>query len=411
MTERIVVIGAGQAGAALVAKLRAEGFAGQITLIGEEPVPPYQRPPLSKKYLLGEMERERLYLKPESFYADEGIELITHARATAIDRDVREVVLADRRVPYDMLALTTGAIPRRLPEAIGGAMPGVHVVRSLADVDLMAPDIAPGRRVLIVGGGYIGLEAAAVCAQREMLTTLVELGPRILNRVACAETADFVRGLHTGHGVDIREGTGLERLEPGPEGRVGAAVLAGPDGAAERLEIDCAIVGIGILPDTGLAEAAGLTLENGVMTDATCRTSDPAIFAAGDCASFPYEPQGGARIRLESVQNAIDQAEHAALAMMGSDAPYRPYPWFWSDQFDARLQIAGLSTGYTRVVPRPGHREGGQSFWYYRDETLLAVDAISDPKAYMQGKRWIEAGHTPDPSLICDPDQPLKALG
>jgi 3-phenylpropionate/trans-cinnamate dioxygenase ferredoxin reductase subunit len=383
MAKTVVVVGGGQAGAALVAKLRNEGFAGAITLIGAEPVRPYQRPPLSKKYLLGEMAEERLYLKPAAFYDDQDIELITGTSVTAIDRAAREVVAGERRFPYDALALTTGALPRLLPAAIGGDLGGVYPVRTLADVDAMAPEVVDGRRVLIIGGGYIGLEAAAVCALKGLKVTLIELAERILQRVASPATADFVRALHQRHGVDIRESVGLERLTGA--GRVDGAVLS----TAERLEIDFAIVGIGIAPDTRLAEAAGLTVDNGIAVDGRCRTSDPAIFAAGDCASFPYK---GTRIRLESVQN------------------YVPNPWFWSDQYDARLQIAGLSTGYDRTVVRPGHRPGGQSIWYFRGATLLAVDAISDPKAYIQGKRWIEAGVSPDAGAIADPQVELKGL-
>jgi len=402
MASKVVVIGGGQAGAALVARLRNDGFAGEVTLIGAEPVPPYQRPPLSKKYLLGEMTEERLYLKPAAFYAEQGIRLITGTEAAVIDRDRREVAAGGERIPYDALALTTGALPRLLPAAIGGTLGGVYAVRTLADVDAMAPEVVAGRRVLIVGGGYIGLEAAAVCALKGLKVTLIELAPRILERVASAATSDAVRALHRDHGVDIREGTGLERLEG--QGRVQAAVLAG----GERLDIDFAIIGIGIVPDTRLAEVAGLALENGIRVDGRCRTSDPAIYAAGDCASFPYK---GGRMRLESVQNAIDQAEHAARVIMGTEADYAPMPWFWSDQYDARLQIAGLGTGHDRTVTRPGHRLGGLSIWYYRGDTLLAVDAISDPKAYMQGKRWLEAGISPDPAALADPAVELRSLG
>jgi 3-phenylpropionate/trans-cinnamate dioxygenase ferredoxin reductase subunit len=401
MAHRVVVVGGGQAGAALVARLRNDGFAGPVTLIGDEPVPPYQRPPLSKKYLLGEMAEERLYLKPASFYNEQQIELVTETPVTAIDRAAREVVTGDRRIAYDSLALTTGALPRLLPAAIGGALGGVYPVRTLADVDAMAPEVVAGRRVLIVGGGYIGLEAAAVCALKELTVTLIELAPRILQRVAAPATSDILRVLHQGHGVDIRESTGLECLT-GAE-RVDGAILS----TGERIEIDLAIIGIGITPDTRLAGAAGLTLENGIAVDGRCRTSDPAIFAAGDCASFPYM---GNRIRLESVQNAIDQAEHVAKVIMGGQEDYRPYPWFWSDQYDARLQIAGLNTGYDHTVIRPGHRPGGQSIWYFRGDTLLAVDAISDPKAYMQGKRWIETGFSPDSMAVADPDIDLKKL-
>ncbi len=401
MADRVVVVGGGQAGASLVARLRNDGFSGAVTLIGNEPVPPYQRPPLSKKYLLGEMAKERLYLKPASFYGDQEIELVTGTPVTVIDRAEREVVAGDQRIPYDALALTTGALPRMLPAAIGGALAGVYPVRTLADVDAMAPEVVAGRRVLIVGGGYIGLEAAAVCALKGLTVTVIEMASRILQRVASPATSDFLRDLHRGHGVDVREETGLERLTG--EGQVDGAILS----AGERLEIDFAIIGIGISPDTGLAEAAGLALENGIAVDGLCRSSDPTIFAAGDCASFPYK---GSRIRLESVQNAIDQAEHVAGVIMGSRKYYLPYPWFWSDQYDARLQIAGLNTGYDRTVIRPGHRPGGQSIWYFGGDTLLAVDAISDPKAYMQGKRWIEAGFSPDSKAVVNPEVDLKSL-
>jgi 3-phenylpropionate/trans-cinnamate dioxygenase ferredoxin reductase subunit len=347
------------------------------------------------------MSEERLYLKPASFYDEHEIALITGTRVTAINRSAREVVAGGLCISYDALVLTTGALPRLLPAAIGGTLESVYPVRTLADVNAMAPEVVAGRRVLIVGGGYIGLEAAAVCAMKGLAVTLIELAPRILQRVASPATADVIRALHQGHGVDIRESTGLDRLTG--EGRVDGAVLS----TGERLEIDFAIVGVGITPDTRLAEAAGLTLENGIAVDGRCRSSDPAILAAGDCASFPYK---GNRIRLESVQNAIDQAEHVARVIMGAREDYFPYPWFWSDQYEARLQIAGLNTGYDRTVIRPGHRPGGQSIWYFRGGTLLAVDAISDPKAFVQGKRWIEAGISPDSAAVANPDIDLKSL-
>lgn len=402
MAERVVVVGGGQAGVALVAKLRAEGFGGAITLIGEEPLPPYQRPPLSKRYLLGQMSRERLLLRPASFYEENVIELRTATPARAIDRAARAVVLADdTRLPYDVLVLATGARPRRLPAAIGGALAGVHLMRTLADADALAPELEPGRRVLVVGGGWIGLEAAAVCASRGLSVTVVELAPRILARVACAETAAAVRALHEAHGVEIREGTALERLE-GDE-RVEAAVLAG----GERLAADLVIVGIGVTPETSLAEAAGLAIDNGVAVDSCCRTSDPAILAVGDCASFPWR---GRRIRLESVQNAVDQGEHAARVILGATEPYDPVPWFWSDQYDTRLQIAGLGEGHDRIIRRPGQREGSLSHWYFRGDTLLAVDALGDPRAFMQGRRWLEAGVSPDPERLADARTDLRGL-
>ena len=402
MLDRVVVVGAGQAGASLVARLRGEGFGGAVTLIGAEPVPPYQRPPLSKKYLLGEMALERLFLRPESFYPENGIDLHLAETVTAIDRADRQVIAGGHAIPYDRLVLTTGSVPRRLPAAIGGGLDGVHVVRDLADADRMAPEFTEGARVLIVGGGYIGLEAAAVAAAKGLEVTLVEMAGRILQRVAAPETADYFRALHRGHGVDIREGVGLDRLT-GDGGRVRGAVLT--DGSG--MEVDFVIVGIGITPATDLAEAAGLEIENGIRTDARGRTSDPAIWAAGDCASFPHR---GERLRLESVPNAIDMAECVADNLLGAERDYVPRPWFWSDQYDVKLQIAGLGTGYDRIVTRPGDGEGHVSFWYYGGDSLLAVDAMNEPRAYMVGKRLIDAGRSPDPAAIADPATDLKAL-
>ncbi|MBW4975512.1 FAD-dependent oxidoreductase [Roseovarius mucosus] len=395
----VVVIGAGQAGASLVAKLRSEGYDGPITLIGEEPVPPYQRPPLSKKYLLGDMALERLYLRPESYYAEAGIDLRLGLRVTAIDRAAQEVVIGTERLGYAHLVLATGSRPRHLPAAIGGELGGVHVVRTLADVDAMAPGFVPGARVLIVGGGYIGLEAAAVAASRGMQVVLVEMAPRILQRVAAKETSDYFRALHGRHGVDIREGVGLERLLG--DGQVNGARLT--DGT--EVAVDMVIVGVGIVPDTALAEAAGLAIDNGIAVDAQGRTSDPTIWAVGDCASFPH---GEGRLRLESVPNAIDMADCVAGNILGAAVAYVPKPWFWSDQYDVKLQIAGLSTGYDRIVTRDG--AASVSFWYFRGDQLLAVDAMNDPRAYMVGKRLIDAGKTADPAVVADAAADLKVL-
>ena len=395
----IVVIGAGQAGASLVAKLRALGHAGAITLIGDEPVPPYQRPPLSKGYLKGEMALERLFLRPESFYAEQGITLKLGSPVTGIDPAARQVHLGDMVLGYDQLALTTGAVPRLLPSGIGGALDGVYPVRRLADIDAMAPEFRPGRRVLIVGGGYIGLEAAAVARQKGLAVTLIEAAPRILQRVAAPETSDYMRALHAAKGVNIIEGCALARLTG--EGRVDGAELA--DG--QRLSADFVIMGIGITPDSVLARGAGLVLDNGIAVDEMGRTSDPHVWAAGDCASFPYH---GGRIRLESVQNAIDQAEAVAANMLGADTGYVPQPWFWSDQYDLKLQIAGLNTGYDRVVVRPG--AAAQSHWYFAGDRFLAVDAMNDPRAFMLGKRLLAAGRSPDPAVLADPGADLKTL-
>jgi 3-phenylpropionate/trans-cinnamate dioxygenase ferredoxin reductase subunit len=397
--EHIAVVGGGQAAAALVAKLRTLGFAGRITLIGEEPEPPYQRPPLSKAYLLGEMAKERLYLRPESFYAEHAIELRLGRRVERIDPGARTLMADGETLRWDALALTTGSTPRRLPGAIGGDLAGVYTMRTLADADAMAPEFRPGARLLVVGGGYIGLEAAAVAAKKGLAVTLVEAAPRILGRVACPETADFVRALHQAHGVVIREGTGLARLTGGPH--VTGAELS--DGSS--LAADFVIVGVGIRPSAALAEAAGIAVDNGIAVDAFGRTSAPGVWAAGDCASFPFR---GTRLRLESVQNAIDQAEAVAADMLGQGAPYRPVPWFWSDQYDLSLQIAGLNLGYDRVVVRDAGP--ARSHWYYAGKTFLAVDAMNDARAYMVGKRLLEAGRTPAPEAVADPATDLKAL-
>ena len=397
----VVVVGAGQAGSSLVAKLRNSGFDGSITLIGAEPVPPYQRPPLSKAYLLGDMALDRVFLRPESFYAEHRIDLRLNTHVTGIDRAARTIALNGEVMSYDHLVLATGSDPRRLPASIGGALDGVFVVRDLADVDAMAPHVVQGKRALIVGGGYIGLEAAAVAAKRGLEVTLVEMADRILQRVAAPETSDFFRALHQGNGVTIREGIGLDRLLG--EGHVTGARLS--DGT--ELAVDLVIVGVGITPATALAEAAGLEIENGIKVDAQGRTSDPAIWAAGDCASFPWKD---GRIRLESVPNAIEQAECVAENIMGADKGYIAKPWFWSDQYDVKLQIAGLNAGYDRTVVRPGDKPGSQSVWYFRGDELLAVDAMNDPRAYMIGKRLIEAGQSPAPAAVADPDTPLKSL-
>ena len=397
---QVIVIGAGQAGASCVAKLRNNGFEGGITLIGAEPVPPYQRPPLSKAYLLGEMSLDRLFLRPETFYGEHDITLRMGQSVDAIDTAAQTVTLGDEVLPYDDLVLTTGSVPNRLPAAIGGDLDGVFTVRDLADVDAMAPRFTEGARVLIVGGGYIGLEAAAVAAKLGLKVTLVEMADRILQRVAAPETSDFFRDLHRSHGVEILEGVGLDHLTG--TGAVSGAKLT--DGS--EIAADFVIVGVGIRPGTALAEAAGIEIDNGIKVDAHGRTSAAHVWAAGDCTSFPYQ---GGRIRLESVPNAIEQAECVAQNIMGAGEDYLAKPWFWSDQYDVKLQIGGLNTGYDRVVTRRAD-EDSVSFWYYQGDQLLAVDAMNDPRGYMVGKRLIEGAKSPDPALIEDPATNLKAL-
>lgn len=399
MARRIIIIGAGQAGQSLAGRLRSLDAECSITLVGDEPAPPYQRPPLSKKYLLGEMELDRLFLRPEAWYAENGIDLRLGRRVEAIDRAAKTVSIDGEALSYDVLALTTGSLPRRLPAEMGGDLAGVHAVRTLADVDAMAPGFVAGRRLLVIGGGYIGLEAAAVAARRGLKVTLLEAAPRILQRVAAPETSVFFRALHASEGVEIREGVALARLLG--DDHVTGAELAG----GEVIPCDFVIAGVGIRPDTRLAEAAGLTIDNGIAVDSHCRTSDPAIYAAGDCASFPG-PSG--QMRLESVGNAIDMGECAAANIAGQPTEYVAAPWFWSDQYDVKLQIAGLSGGYDRIVTRQAGE--GVSHWYYAGGRLIAVDAMNDSRAYMVGKRLIEAGKSPDPALVADPEADLKLL-
>lgn len=395
----IVIIGAGQAAASCIARLRSEGFDGQITLIGAEPHLPYQRPPLSKAYLLGEMPLDRLTLRPEAWYGDNDVTLRIGVRATGLRPDLKQVELEGRELlSYDHLVLATGAHPRQLPSALGGDLDQVFYVRDLADADAMAPAFDAGRRLLVVGGGYIGLEAAAVAAKRGMSVTLIEAADRILQRVACPDTSAWFADLHRSHGVEIREGVGLTRLI-GDEA-VTSAELA--DGSV--VDVDAVVVGIGVTPATILAEAAGITIDNGIAVDTHGQTSAPNVWAIGDCASLPHEDT---RIRLESVGNAIDMGELVASNILGAQTDYAPKPWFWSDQYDAKLQIAGLNTGYDRVVLRDGD---GRSHWYYAGDRLLAVDAMNDPRAYMVGKRLIEAGKSPAPDQIADPATDLKTL-
>ncbi|SET43671.1 NAD(P)/FAD-dependent oxidoreductase [Paracoccus homiensis] len=387
----IVIVGAGQAAASMAARLRAKGHEGAITVIGGETVAPYQRPPLSKAYLLGQMGLDRLLLRGADWWAEQRVALRLGEWVTAIDHAGHAVVTDKGRVPYDALALTLGAAPRHLPAAMGGDLDGVHVVRDLGDVDALAPQMQAGRRLIVIGGGYIGLEAAAVARKLGLEVTLIEAAPRILGRVAAPQTADMIRDLHRHHGVTILEDTAIARLTG--QDRVDGVHLA--DG--RHLPADLVVAGIGVTPRTDLAEAAGLHLDNGIAADELGRSSDPAIWTAGDCASFPH---AGGRIRLESVGNAIDMAECVADNMLGAGRAYQARPWFWSDQFDAKLQIAGLGTGYDRIVTRSGDGAHGGSVWYYAGGRLIAVDALNDARAYMIGKRLIEAGKSPDPQAV-----------
>jgi len=403
MGMKIVVIGAGQAACSFAARYREHDKRSALVIIGDEPLHPYQRPPLSKKYITGEMSAERLLLRPPDWYQDNDIQCVTGQQAMAIDRTHKTITLSGGAViEWDRLVLATGSAPRGLPAAIGGALEGVYLLRSVADADQIRAELVKGRRVLVIGGGYIGLEASAIAAQSGLKVTLVEAADRILQRVACPETSDYFRKLHADNAVTIHENCRLDHFEE-TNGRVSAAMLE--DGT--RIDTDFVLAGIGIMPNTGLAEKAGLAVDGGVVVDNHCQTSDPAIFATGDCTVFDFK---GMSTRLESVQNAIDQAECVADNMAGHVRAYQPVPWFWSDQYEVKLQIAGLNRGYDRIVVRAGERFGSLTHWYFAGSTFLAVDAMNDPRSYMVGKRLLEAGRTITPEQADDTSFALKSL-
>lgn len=396
----------------MILKLRALGDERRILLFSDEPHAPYQRPNLSKKYLRGELELSDLMVRPLEWYPAHAVELKLGQRVDAIERAERRIRLADGSTQaYSDLVLATGGEPRRLPEAIGGSLAGVFTLRDVADADRLAPLFKAGKRLVIVGGGYIGLEAAAVGAQLGLDVTLIEMAERILQRVAAKETSDYFRALHRQHGVRILESTRLICLK-GDAGKVTAVDVSRADrpdseSQIETLKSDFVIVGAGIEPRTRLAESAGLEIDGGVAVDASCRSSDPNILAAGDCASFLWN---GARIRLESVQNATDQGEAVAMTLAGQAGDYQPVPWFWSDQYDVKLQIAGLNRGYSESVIRPGARDRAMSVWYYSEDKLLAVDAMNDARSFMTAKRLLQKGISPPRALAADPAGDLKAL-
>ncbi|AAK86823.1 pyridine nucleotide-disulfide oxidoreductase [Agrobacterium tumefaciens] len=403
MTGRLVIVGAGQAAFALASKLRALKDERPITIIGSEDAYPYQRPPLSKKYLLGEMSFDRLMFRPEEWYAENNVDIRLSTWVEEIDRAAKTVRMQDgSTLSYDKLALATGAAPRLLPASIGGDLEGVLTVRDKRDADRLVEEMKPGRRLLVIGGGYIGLEAAAVARKLGLEVTLIEMADRILQRVAAKETADIMRGIHQAHGVSIREKTGLVRLV-GMDGRVAAAELS--DGS--MLDVDFVIVGIGVTPNDRLARESGLDVGNGIVVDALTRTSDADIHAVGDCNMLPWR---GQHVRLESVQNAVDQAEAAAEVLAGTEAAYEAKPWFWSDQYEVKLQIAGFNLGYDETMLRPGAREGSWSVWYFRDGRFVAVDAVNDAKAYVAGKKLLDIGAEPDRAILADAAADLKLL-
>lgn len=401
--NRIVIIGAGQAGGEAAVRLRQGGFSGDITLIGEEEALPYQRPPLSKKYLAGEMDLERLLLRPASVYAEENIAMLIPLRAVWIDRANKRVRLeGGRELAYDALILATGARPRKLT-LVGADLPGAHLFRTAANADAIRPGFVPGAKLVVIGAGYIGLEVAAMARQKGLEVTVLEAAARPLARVTSPEVSGFFLDEHTSQGVRFMLG-GQPALIKGKE-RVSGVGLA--DGG--EIPADLVIAGIGVNPETTLAQQCGLRIDNGVATDASCRTSDPDVFAIGDCAARPMTHYGNRMSRLESVHNAIEGAKVATAAILGQ-AQAVEAPWFWSDQYDLKLQIAGLFQGYDRMVLRGVMADRAFAAFYYREGNLIAVDAVNRPGEYLGAKLLIQSGRTLAPDLIADTSRSMKEL-
>jgi 3-phenylpropionate/trans-cinnamate dioxygenase ferredoxin reductase subunit len=402
----VVIVGAGQAGFQVAASLRGDGHDGPILLLGAEDHPPYQRPPLSKGLLLGKMARERLLFRQPDFYAGKAIALRLGQTVTAIDRAGRAVATASgERIPYDTLVLATGTRVRPLPVP-GTELAGVVHLRTLDESEDLARRVAAAERVVVIGGGFIGLEVAAAVRMLGKPVTVLEAADRLMGRVVAPVISAFYADLHRARRVELVLGARIAALE-GEAGQVRAVVMA--DGA--RHAADLVVIGIGVLPNVELAEAAGLACANGIVVDDQGRTADPAIFAAGECTSHPSRFAGG-MVRLESVQNAVDQAKAVAAAILGRHEPYDEVPWFWSDQYDVKLQMVGLSTGHDRQVVRGDPASGRFSVCYFRTGTLIAIDSVNRPGDHMTGRRLLATGATLAPADAADEAFELKrALG
>lgn len=400
---RTVVIGAGHAGGQVVASLRQEGYEGEIVLIGEENSPPYQRPPLSKAYLSGEQPLERILIRPQKFYDDKNIDLRLGVRVTAIDRDARTVTLdSGETLEWTHLVLATGSHVRRLPLP-GVELPGVHYLRTITDVDAIRAELAPGKRLVIVGGGYIGLEVAAVALKAGLDVTVLEMEQRILQRVTTAAMSEYYHDVHTKAGVKIRcEAAASEIL-----GARSVEAVKCRDGS--EIPADLVIIGVGILPTTDLAEAAGLEVDNGILVDDHCRTSDPDIYAVGDCTNHPSALLDR-RLRLESVPNANEQGKVAAANICGKDVTYDAVPWFWSDQYDLKLQMVGFSTDADTEVVRGDPEGGAFARFYLRDGVVIAVDAVNSPREFMAAKQLVAEKRKVDPAALADASIAMKDL-
>jgi 3-phenylpropionate/trans-cinnamate dioxygenase ferredoxin reductase component len=402
--QTFLIVGAGQAGGECAVELRKRGFAGRIVIIGDEAHVPYRRPPLSKAYFAGSAKLESLYVMPQASLDKHNIEVLHGVRVDGIDRARKTVALSDgRNLSYDKLALTTGgrARPLNLP---GASRPNVFLLRSIADVDGIRAQAQAGKCMVVVGGGFIGLETAAVAAKLRLKVTVLEGLPRVLARVTVPEVSEFFERAHREAGVDLRTGVQVTALEGEPN--VTHVVL--DDGT--RVEADFVVVGIGLIPNTELAQAAGLAVNNGIVVDQFTQTEDPDIVAAGDCTNHPSD-FAGRRLRLESVQNAMEQGRAAAHAMLGKAVPYQMVPWFWSDQYDLKLQMVGLSTDFEQMVLR-GDPATQRSFatFYLRDGVVIAADAISRPQDFMLAKKMVAARLRVDPAQLADESVALKTL-
>jgi len=401
----VLIVGAGHGGAQAAILLRQHGFAGSIGLVGAEPELPYERPPLSKEYLAGDKPFERMLIRPAAFWTERAVELLPGTRIGAVDPEVKSATAADGRVfGYGTMIWAAGGTPRRL--GCGGAdLAGVHVVRCRSEVDHIVAELPETRRVAVVGGGYIGLETAAVLNGLGRQVVLVEALDRVLARVAGAQIARFYEAEHRARGVKIILSQTVDRIE-GANGRAAAVHLAG----GGRVEADMVIVGIGIAPAVEPLTAAGAKGTNGVEVDEYCRTTLPNIYAIGDCAAHENRFAGGARVRVESVQNAHDQAATAVKSILGTPLPYDAIPWFWSNQYDLRLQTVGLANGHDATVLRGRPEDRSLSLVYLKQGRVLALDCVNSTKDYVQGRKLILEGATPDPAKLADATIPLKEL-
>jgi len=392
----VIIIGAGQAGLQSIVSLRQSGYPKAITLIGDEAYLPYQRPPLSKAYLSGKMERERLFLKPESFFTDNDVTVKLATRVASIDAGAKSVTLeSGESLAYEDLILATGSRPRRLDLA-GRELANIFDLRGMADIDAMQPHFIAGKKLVVIGGGYIGLEAAAVAADMGLHVHVLEAAPRLLARVAEPEISTFYDRIHKARGVTIITQSRIERFV-GERDCVSGIQMA--DGSV--IDADIVITGIGIVPNIELAQAAGLTLDNGIVVNDVGQTSDAHIYAAGDCTQHPNDVLGR-KLRLESVPNAIEQGKAVASAICGAPKPYHQVPWFWSDQYDVKLQIAGVPTQIDQKVLRGDDTSNSFAWFYFTGDKLTGVTAVNRPAEFMAGRMLIEKSAKGEASIDMD---------